>query len=203
MDILNTIQKIIENDSNPVILLEGKRNVLDNDKDKLIKIGKRLAEKFPSVIFRSGNADGSDNLFIQGVASVPNSKIELVVPYQGHKKQNIPETAKVINLNELDFECDTQFVMLTKNLLSKRSADAIDKYILNNKITTQSTTKAAYLLRDTIKVTGYNDVNKACLGLFYDDLKNPESGGTGYTMLTCRTLKIPYFKQDVYFELLK
>ena len=203
MDVMKFMQKIIDNKTQPVILLEGKRNVLDFDKERLFKIGKYFAENFPNAIFRSGNADGSDNLFIQGVASVIDSKIELIVPYKGHKKQNIPTTAKVVCLNELDFDCDTPFVKLTKSLLSKRSAEAIDKYIINNKITTQSTTKAAYLLRDTIKVTGFNDVDKACMGLFYDDLINPESGGTGYTMLTCRTLKIPYFKQDVYFDLLK
>ena len=49
--------------SNGIILLEGKRNVREEDKIKLIEIGKLLAEKMPNATFRSGNADGSDYFF--------------------------------------------------------------------------------------------------------------------------------------------
>ncbi len=201
MDFYSEVKSVLIAIQNPVILLEGKRNVLEEDRDNLINIGRMLAIKFPHAIFRSGNADGSDNLFIQGVASVKDSKIELIVPYRGHKKQNIPANAKVFAINEVNFNCETYFVELTKKLLSKRSAEAIDKYIMNNKVTTQATTKAAYLLRDTLKVTGFGDLKPASIGIFYDDLNKPESGGTGYTMLTCRTLNIPYFKQDKYFDI--
>ena len=40
--------------SNSVILLEGKRNVLDSDKEKLFALGKLLTSKSSKMTFRSG-----------------------------------------------------------------------------------------------------------------------------------------------------
>jgi hypothetical protein len=47
---------------NTIILLEGKRNVIELDKEKLIKFGKFLATNLPKAKFRSGNADGISTL---------------------------------------------------------------------------------------------------------------------------------------------
>lgn len=199
MDIFKEIERSIADIQNPVILLEGKRNVLEEDKIKLINFAENLAKAFPEAIFRSGNADGSDFLFIQGIKKLVNTRIELVVPYKGHKRKNIPPNAGEIALNDLDFTKETYFVTLTKQLLSARSGELIDKYIDDNKQITKATGKASYLLRDTVKVVGVNEFAPANFGIFYDDLQNPESGGTGFTMLVCRTLNVPYIKQDKYF----
>ena len=43
-----------------IVLLEGKRIVLENDADLLIQLGKTLASKTEHITFRSGNADSSD-----------------------------------------------------------------------------------------------------------------------------------------------
>ena len=45
--------------------------------------------------------------------------------------------------------------------------------------------KAAYILRDTIKAIGSNEIAAATVGIFYDDLSNPRCGGTGHTMKIC------------------
>ena len=53
-----------------IVLLEGKRNILDTDKEKLTTLGKLLAINTQKMTFRSGNADGADYYFSLGVASV-------------------------------------------------------------------------------------------------------------------------------------
>ncbi len=54
-----TIETFIEkfDNENSIILLEGKRNVLEIDKVKLTELGKLLAMATKNISFRSGNAD--------------------------------------------------------------------------------------------------------------------------------------------------
>ncbi|MFW6152124.1 MAG: hypothetical protein ACOC6C_04030 [Verrucomicrobiota bacterium] len=49
-----------------VILTESRRNIPTADADRLFECGKWLAEKLPKVLFRSGNAEGSDTAFARG-----------------------------------------------------------------------------------------------------------------------------------------
>lgn len=57
-----TLKEFIEqfDKEDSIVLLEGKRIVLDSDIDLLIQLGKTLATKTEHITFRSGNADGSD-----------------------------------------------------------------------------------------------------------------------------------------------
>ena len=66
---------------NGIILLEGKREIDVASQEKLTAIGKRLAEKMPNAIFRSGNADGSDYYFSLGVAAVNPKQLQVVTPF--------------------------------------------------------------------------------------------------------------------------
>jgi hypothetical protein len=70
-----------------VVLLEGKRNVLPEEQEKLTLVAQKLAEKTKSMRFRSGNAGGSDELFAKGIANVNPSRMEVVIPYTGHRKR--------------------------------------------------------------------------------------------------------------------
>ena len=70
-----------------IILVEGKRNVLESDKIKLIELGKLLASKSSKMIFRSGNADGADQYFSEGVSSVDKTRMQVITPYSGHRKK--------------------------------------------------------------------------------------------------------------------
>ena len=84
--------------NNAIILLEGKRVVKLEDQEKLIAIGKLLATHLPNVTFRSGNADGSDYYFSQGVSQVNPNKLEVITPYQNHrKKYNVAGTTHALN----------------------------------------------------------------------------------------------------------
>jgi hypothetical protein len=62
------------------------------------------------------------------------------------------------------------------------------------------TIKAAYIIRDTIKAVGTENIKPAAFGIFYDDLKNPKSGGTGHTMNICEQNGIPFVDQSVWFK---
>lgn len=75
------------NKDNSIVLLEGKRNVLETDKKKLVSLGKLLASATSKMIFRSGNADGSDQLFSDGVALIDNKRLQVITPYTDHRKK--------------------------------------------------------------------------------------------------------------------
>ncbi len=72
--------KVIESFEMPVVLLEGSRSVLEKDAASLINLADKLARKFPQAVFRSGAANGSDDLFAQGVLRVNREKMQLVLP---------------------------------------------------------------------------------------------------------------------------
>ena len=77
----------------------------------------------------------------------------------------------------------------------------IDRYVDGHR--DKIAMKAAYLLRDTAKVVGVGDADKATAGIFYDDLENPRSGGTGHTIKVCEDLNVPVFDQRVWMKWLE
>jgi hypothetical protein len=60
-----------------VVLLEGKRDVLDENKTNLVNLGLKLASETDHILFRSGNASGSDELFSQGVSEINPKRLEI------------------------------------------------------------------------------------------------------------------------------
>ena len=78
----------------------------------------------------------------------------------------------------------------------------IDKYVGGAK--DRFSIKAAYIIRDTVKVTGtQSGVAPTTFAFFYDDEQNPKTGGTGHTMEICELNKVPYLTQKVWMEWLK
>lgn len=65
------------------------------------------------------------------------------------------------------------------------------------------TIKAAYIIRDTIKALGTEEIKPATFGLFYDDLDDPLSGGTGHTIKVCENNGIPVLDQRLWFAWLE
>lgn len=185
--------------SKGIILLEGKRNVREEDKIKLIEIGKLLAEKMPNATFRSGNADGSDYFFSQGVASVNPKQLQVVTPYTNHrKKYNLAET--VYPLDTIDLIKEPDIVYHSKN--HKGTKSLVEKYVDGDK--NAYTIKGAYIIRDTIKVLGTNSgIKPITVALFYEDLQNPMQGGTGHTQRVCLESNIPLLNQEMYFNWLE
>lgn len=179
------------NFKNTIILLEGKRNVLECDKEKLIRLGSLLATHLPLANFRSGNADGADFYFSQGVLQVAPERLQVITPYDNHReKQN--NAYETISLDQIDLVNELEVVYQSKN--NKKTKLLIDKYV--NGAKDRFSIKAAYIIRDTVKVTGTNSgIPPANFAFFYDDLNNPKTGGTGHTMNVCDMNKVPYLTQ--------
>ena len=182
-----------------IILLEGKRTVKPEDQEKLIAIGKLLVTHLPYATFRSGNADGSDYFFSQGVAGVNPKQLEVITPYQNHRNRyNVAGTTHA--LDDVNLVNEPEVVYHSKN--HKPTKSLVDKYVAGNK--DQYAIKAAYILRDTIKVLGTNaGIKPITFALFYEDLENPMQGGTGHTQRVCLENNIPFVKQTTFFEWLK
>ena len=181
---------------NGIILLEGKREIDVASQEKLTAIGKRLAEKMPNAIFRSGNADGSDYYFSLGVAAINPKQLQVITPFTNHrKKYNLAET--VYALDSIDLVNEPDIVYHSKS--HKGTKNLIDKFVSG--IENQYTIKAAYILRDTIKVLGTKGgIPPISVGLFYENLEKPMQGGTGHTQNVCLTHNIPIFNQTTYFD---
>jgi len=179
---------------NSIVLLEGKRTVLDADKEKLFALGKLLASKSSKMIFRSGNAEGADQYFSEGVAMVDYKRLQVITPYTGHR-QKTNKSYDTISLNQVDLVNNPVVIYHSKS--NKKTENLIDRYVLgeNNRYTI----KAAYILRDTIKVIGTDEIKPATFAFFYDDLNSPRTRGTGHTINICEINEVPFCDQREWF----
>lgn len=177
------------------ILLEGKRTVAEGDIERLEKLGKMLAKRTRHIIFRSGNAAGADYHFSKAVAEINKDRLQAIIPYTGHRKtKNV--AGETFSLDDIQLENEEKIVEVSK--LNKKTAKLIDPFVagVHNRITM----KAGYILRDTIKALGTTNIPPATFGIFYDDLDNPKSGGTGHTMHVCQMHNIPIIDQSVWMK---
>lgn len=69
-----------------VVLLEGRRLISPEDYERATKLARHHATQFPRLRFRSGNAEGSDQAFFEGVAQVDANRLQVVAPYATHRK---------------------------------------------------------------------------------------------------------------------
>lgn len=178
-----------------IVLLEGKREVRPQDQNKLIALGNLLASNTKHMIFRSGNAPGSDQYFAQGVCSVNDKRLQVIIPYTGHRKTN-NKAYESFALDQIDLAAEPEVVYQSKS--NKKTKNLIDNYA--NGIKNQYTLKAAYIIRDTIKAIGTSTIKPTTCAVFYDDLDHPRTGGTGHTMNICLQNKIPVFDQSIWFN---
>lgn len=183
---------------NAFVLLEGKRNVLEEDKPKLRALGKLLASRTSKMKFRSGNALGADHYFSLGVAEICQERLQVITPYTDHRaKENL--AGETFALDTIDLTVEDSIVEQSK--YNKKTRGLIDDYVSGDK--SYYVKKAAYILRDTVKVIGTYTIPAATFGIFYDDLKKPMEGGTGHTMNICKINNVPYINQTIWFEWLK
>ena len=180
---------------NAIVLLEGKRNVLDADKENLVALGRLLATNTKKMTFRSGNAEGSDQFFSDGVTAVDHTRLQVITPYAGHRQKN-NQAYETISLDDISIAADSEVVYQSKG--NKKTENLIDKFISGDK--NRYSIKAAYIIRDTIKAIGTDEIKPATFGFFYDDLAKPMSGGTGHTMNVCIQNNIPIIDQKTWFN---
>jgi hypothetical protein len=181
-----------------IVLLEGKRAVAMEDADKLRQLGRLLALNTQHIKFRSGNAPGADQYFSEGVMAVDISRLQLVKPYKTHRSNALPNSY-AYSLDDLNLAADDDLVK--KSMVNERTERMVKHYVTGAR--DGSAMKAAYLIRDTMKVIGAEGLPPAHFAVFYDDLNNPCTGGTGHTMQVCRQNKVPFVDQRVWFGWLR
>lgn len=180
---------------NTIVLLEGKRVVLETHQPLLTALGKLLAHKTQHIIFRSGNAKGADEFFCKGVAEVNNKRLQAITPYTNHRnKEN--KAFQTIGLDTINLAEETWILEATK--INKKASSLTDAYIKGYKGLVAQ--KAALLIRDTMKVTGTKNLQPATFAIFYDDLLKPKTGGTGHTMDVCKFKNVPYIDQQIWMN---
>lgn len=183
---------------NGMVLLEGKRAVLAADQAKLVALGKLLASQTKHMKFRSGNAAGADQFFSEGVAQVDPKRLQVITPYTDHRKKT-NYAYETFALDQINLAAEPEVVYQSKH--NKATQKLIDRFVAGDK--DRFALKAAYIIRDTVKVIGTESIPRATFGIFYDDLTNPMTGGTGHTMQTCINNQIPLVDQTVWMEWVK
>ncbi len=178
------------------VLLEGRRRIPADVAVQAEALARALAVRFPRLRFRSGNATGTDEAFSNGIASTAPGRLHVVSPYSSHRKAQRVGGAMFTSPETLSFTQDTEMAFKTK-LASPKSKGLIDKRSQKGALAA----KAAYLIRDTMKVTGCSaDFPKAVCALFFVELNNPLAGGTGHTIRVCQQEGVPYAFQDSWLQ---
>lgn len=189
---LSDLETILSGASSPVILLEGKRSISDDLFRKARELGSLLAQRFVHARFRSGNAPGSDQAFTLGVTDIDPSRMEIVTPYQGHRKKHIPAGATCFYPHEDD---PSMMASLVRDTVA--SSPGYDSLMKNRHKGRSLKAKSAYLLRDTLKVTGGQGLlDMPAVAIFIVDPADVTSGGTGHTIRVCQQYNVPFLFQD-------
>jgi len=176
-----------------IVLMEGKRDVKEEDQPLLTELGHKLTSSTKHMLFRSGNAADADEFFYQGVFQVDPNRLQVITPYLSHRKKtdnNYPS----IPLDNVDLIAEPEVVYQSKYY--KKTANLIDKYVAGAR--DRFSIKAAYIIRDTVKAIGTANIPSANFGIFYDDLSNPMQGGTGHTMDIRQKNVIPIITQTLW-----
>ena len=183
---------LVEQHPDGVILLEGRRTIPVEEARLATGLAQCLAMRFRHLRFRSGNAEGSDQAFSEGVARVDARRLQVIAPYPSHRKAFRYPDATYDSPETLSQVQEAQAVYLTVQATphSKRMIDQREeKGPLG--------AKAAYLIRDTMKVLGHSAAfPKPICALFFVELADPMAGGTGHTIRVCQQEGVPYAFQD-------
>jgi hypothetical protein len=175
----------------PVVLLEGSRNAPDEIQSKMEQLAAHLMRTFPSLIARTGNAEGSDQAWARGVNRIDPKRLQLVLPVPHYKTESVAAANEVAVLQEVPPEDYGAAKALTREHYeygSSKGAAAYDPL---------PPFKKTYLDRDALKVLGHTNYSgrrqKATVALFYLNPNKKNGGGTGHTLRLCEAQRVPYF----------
>ena len=106
---------------------------------------------FPLAAFRSGNAEGSDQAFSEGVATVDASRLHVVAPYAAHRRKN--------RYADAAYDSPKSLTRVRKERILRATISATQR---NKDIFTKSSfprlaAKANYMIPDTMKAMGYSE----------------------------------------------
>ena len=134
----------------PTALLEGTRSLPLADREQLVRLAQQLASCYPSVRFRTGNAAGADEALAEGIAAVDPTRLEYVLPNAGMRRKNRVPGAYAMSLLDVP---EIRDVARRTNGATPRNERLVDRYH-DDHGRSRLSAKAAYLLRDTVKVVG-------------------------------------------------
>ncbi len=175
----------------PVLLVEGIRALPDEDRAAVVGMGRLLAERLPGCVFRSGNAEGSDTAFAEGVTAVNPTRMEYVVTHGGMGRKWRHADGRSVALDRLAHVGEGPVGEYTVRS-SPDLKGLVEAYRVRGAKGPVGA-KAAYLLRDTLKVIGAPEAGllPATAGIFYVNEANPLAGGTGHTIRVCMERQVP------------
>ena len=94
---LADLDAIVSDQEQPTVLVEGTRQLPWQDWELVCRMGEFLARRYPAMLFRTGNATGSDEAFAEGVARVDPSRIQYVIPHPGMgRKRRYPQARTAV-----------------------------------------------------------------------------------------------------------
>lgn len=135
----NEFAKVIESFEKFIVLLEGSRNVLEKDAESLINFAGKLARKLPQAAFRSGAADGADDLFAQGVVQVNRERMQIVLPKSKsgfHKTNSVSFADLPESEQEKIFTLTAEATTKYKGMVDYYKKKQIGGHILQNAVST-------------------------------------------------------------------
>jgi hypothetical protein len=182
----------------PVVLLEGTRELPASQAPRLTALAAHLARAFPRARFRTGNATGSDEAFAAGVASVDATRLELVLPYSTHRSHQRPAGSPATAIDDIPSARVQEVVDATLEVSPQYERVAVNYRQIKTHPRQRAT--AQLILRDTLKVTGTDDIPPPVAGIFYVHAADPDRGGTGHTMRVCRARGVPVINQFQWLE---
>ncbi len=182
----------------PVVLLEGTRELPAIQAPCLTALAAHLARAFPRARFRTGNAKGSDEAFAAGVASVDATRIEFILPYAGHRSRQRPPESPATAIDDISSARVQEVVDATLEVSPQYARVAVN--YSQRKAHPRQRATAQLILRDTLKVTGTDNMPPPVAGIFYVHAADPDRGGTGHTMRVCRAQGVPVINQFHWLE---
>ncbi len=165
---------------------------------RLTALAAHLAHTFPHARFRTGNAKGSDAAFAAGVVSVDATRLEFVLPYATHRSRERPAESPALAIDDISSTRVQEVVEATLSASPQYERVAVN--YRRRKTHPRQRATAQLILRDTLKVTGTDDMPPPIAGIFYVNAADPDRGGTGHTMRVCRARGVPVIDQFTWLE---
>ena len=192
------LSNLLSDADSPVVLLEGTRELPAPQVPYLTALAAHLARAFPHARFRTGNAKGSDEAFAAGVASVDATRLEFVLPYATHRSNQRPAESPTTAIDDISSARVQEVVDATLEASPQYERVAVN--YRQRKTHPRQRATAQLILRDTLKVTGTDDMPPPVAGIFYVHAADPDRGGTGHTMRVCRAQGVPVINQFHWLE---
>jgi len=201
-DRLRDLCEFLDGIEKPVLLVEGTRSLPDGDTPLLRQLGALLAKRLPGAIFRTGNAEGSDTAFAQGVASVEPGRIQFVLPTAGMGRSRIPAESPRFVLADVSPPAQDRLAEYTVRATGTRDTLRMVQAVSGELQNSRLAAKGRYVMRDALKVVGDAAVGlaPATAGVFYLKPDDPMYGGTGHTIRVCMQHVVPVVFQGTWMK---